>query len=271
MSKSIAVFGGNGFAGRKICEVGLRRGWQVTAVSRSGKAPKAQSHSDHAWISKVQWELADLFDPASYRNLLTGKNAVVHSVGMLFEHSDYKSAINSNFNVLNDLLRFGRMLKGPNPMEKDYKGTFEAVQRDTAVLLADAFVEEAATAGISDPAFVYMSAELKPPFVPEGYLTTKREAEFELSCKEGLRALFMRPGMLYDARAPLADKRRLFGSFLSMGYSVKSGILGNAVPLLNEMVRPPLDTEVLAQKIFDKLDDPSASGPVPLSELAENQ
>ena len=31
MVKSIAVFGGNGFLGRKICEVGVRRGYDVAS------------------------------------------------------------------------------------------------------------------------------------------------------------------------------------------------------------------------------------------------
>lgn len=266
MSKSIAVFGGSGFVGRKICEVGIRRGWDVTALSRSGRAPSAQTHADHSWIQKVKWSLADLFDPESYKQHLAGKNAVVHSVGILFENSDYKDAINSNFNFLNDMLRLGKFLKGPNPMEKNYKSTYEAIQRDTAVLLADKFVKET---DVADPAFVYISAEMKPPFVPEGYLTSKREAEFELACKEGLRSIFMRPGMLYDDSALLTDKRKLLGRFLSLGYNVKEGVLGDSIQLLNDTVRPPLATEQLAQKIYEKLEDPDARGVVPLEEIMQ--
>lgn len=265
MSRSIAVFGGNGFLGRKICEVGVRLGWSVTSLSRLGKAPKPVSHSDHLWISNVNWVSADLFNAESYKQHVAGKNAVVHSVGMLFENSDYKQAINSNFSFLNDILRLAGMLKGPNPLTRNHNQTYEAVQRDTAVMLADAYLE--GLKEVKDPSYVYISAEMKPPIVPEGYLTTKREAEFELSCKPGLRSIFLRPGVMYDESAPLQEKRKLFGKFLGLGYTLKEGILGDKIPIFNELIRPPVSTEKVALTLYKKLEDPEAKGVVGLDEI----
>lgn len=264
---SIAVIGGNGFLGRKICEVGVRLGWNVTSLSRSGKAPTPVSYLDNAWIPKVQWAQADLFQPESYKPHLVGKAAVVHSVGILFENQSYKQAVNSNFNFLNDMQNLGNMLKGSNPMARDTQLTYEAIQRDLAVLLADAYLE--AMEKDSGPTFVYISADNKPPLVPEGYLTTKREAEFELSCKKGLRSILMRPGMMYDESELLSNNRKLFSKFLDLGYKVKSGVLGDGIPVLNGLVRPPVSTEKVALKIYEKIDDKQFSGVVPLEQIAK--
>lgn len=262
---TITVVGGNGFLGRKICEVGARLGWSVTSLSRSGKPPSPVSFSDNAWISKVNWAQADLFDPESYRKYLHNQTAVVHSVGLLFENQGYKQVANSNFNFLNDIQKFGNMLKGPNPMERGSKTTYEAIQRDSAVMLADAYLAETK----ENPTFVYISAEMKPPIVPDGYLTTKREAEFELKCKKGLRAILMRPGIMYDESEPLTNNRKLFSKFLDVGYNIKSGIFGNHVSLLNEIVKPPVSTEKVALKIYEKLEDKDFSGVVTLDEITK--
>ncbi|KAL6675873.1 hypothetical protein ACI3L0_003557 [Candidozyma auris] len=267
MSQSIAVFGGNGFLGRKICEVGVRMGWSVTSLSRSGNPPKPTSHSDHQWISSVNWQAADLFNPDTYKEHVANKNAVVHSVGILFENSDYKKAINSNFSFLNDFSRLASMLKGPNPLTKNHNSTYEAIQRDTAVMLADTYIENSKE--VENPSYVYISAEMKPPIVPEGYLTTKREAEFELSCKPGLRSIFLRPGIMYDESAPLVEKRKLFSKFLSLGYSVKEGVLGDKIPVFNELIRPPVSTEQVAIMLYRKLEDPEANGVVSLDDIVD--
>lgn len=265
--KSIAVVGGNGFLGRKICEVGVRLGWNVTSLSRSGKPPAPVSFLDNGWISKVKWAQADLFKPESYKSHLKDKTAVVHSVGILFENQSYKQAVNSNFNFLNDVQNLGNMLKGSNPMARDSKTTYEAVQRDLAVILADAYLE--ASEKNADPTMVYISADIKPPLVPEGYLTTKREAEFELSCKEGLRSISVRPGIMYDESELLTNNRKLFSKFLGVGYKVKNRVLGDSIPALNGLVRPPVSTEKVALKVYEKIGDKSFSGVVPLEQMAK--
>lgn len=263
--RSIAVVGGNGFLGRKICEVGVRLGWSVSSLSRSGKPPQALTHADHLWIAKVQWQKADLFDPSSYASKIGDKTAVVHSAGLLLENVDYKLQINLNFSFLTDVKRLGTMLKGANPMARSPATSYAAVQRDLAVMLADTYTEN--YTGDGTPAFVYISADSKPPIIPDEYLTTKREAEFELACKEGLRAIFMRPGFMYDDNEPGTNNRRLLSRLLALGYDIKTGVFGDRVQMLNDLVRPATSTEKVALTLYDKLQQPGFEGVVPLEEI----
>ncbi|OBA21181.1 NAD(P)-binding protein [Metschnikowia bicuspidata var. bicuspidata NRRL YB-4993] len=266
---SIAVLGGNGFLGRKICEIGVRQGWSVTSLSRSGAAPKALSHMDNSWISKVNWEKANLLEPESYREKLAGKTAVVHSVGILFEDLDYKSSINLNFSFLNDVQKLANSLKGSNPMARKPSNTYGAIQRDLAVILADSFLDVSQKEGASEkiPAFVYISADAKPPIVPDEYLSTKREAEFELSCKKGLRAIFMRPNFMYDANEPVMNNRKILSRFIDLGYNVKNILFSDKIAPLNDLIRPPVSTETVALKLYEKLGDANFQGVVSLEEI----
>lgn len=269
---SIAVLGGNGFVGRKICEVGIRLGWSVTSLSRSGKPPAAISHADHSWISQVKWEKADLFDPSSYEQSIAGKTAVVHSVGILFENMDYKTSINLNFSFLNDMQKLANIAKGSNPMARDSKTSYAAIQRDLAVVLADTFIKENSPRleDAPKPAFVYISADNKPPVVPEGYLITKREAEFELSCKKDMRTIVMRPGFMYDPSEPASNNRKLLSTFVGLGYDVKNAVFADKFKILNDLVRPPVSTEKVALKVYEKLADPSFAGVVGLEEIVKS-
>lgn len=243
--KHIAVFGGNGFLGRKICEVGIRNGWRVTSFLRSGNTPSIPAQ----WVQKVAWKRADLFDSKTYEESLNDVDAVVHSVGMLFENSTYKKVANSNFG---SLAEFTKVFKGANPMEKDVHSTFEAVQRDLAVLLADAFLN---ASGKGDKAFVYVSAEMKPPFVSEGYITSKREAEFELSCKRDLRVILVRPGIMYDPNE--MSNRTVFTKLVNVGHAAKQKIFGDGIYALNELMKPAISTENVAEVVYEKLTDGS--------------
>lgn len=267
--KSIAVLGGNGFLGRKICEVGVRKGWSVMSLSRSGSPPKALSHSDNSWISRVNWAKADLLDPNSYKNYLIGKSAVVHSVGILFEDSDYKSSVNLNFNFLNDVQKLANALKGSNPMAKNPTSSYGVIQRDLAVILADTFTlaHGKADGKREIPTFVYISADAKPPMVPEEYLTTKREAEFELACKKDLRTIFMRPSFMYDANEPPMNNRKILSNIISAGYDIKNAVFSDRIAPLNDIFRPPASTERVASKIYEKLEDESFEGVVSLEEI----
>ena len=265
---SITIVGGNGFLGRKICEVGVRLGWSVTSLSRSGRPPKPITYSDNSWISQVDWQKADLFQKDSYKEHISGRTAVVHSVGILFEDIDYKTSINLNFNFLQDVQRLANIARGPNPMARGSTTSYDAIQRDLAVFLADAFLEQASNSQDSPkPAFVYISADSKPPVVPEGYIISKREAEFELSCKKGLRAILMRPGFMYDAGEPVTNNRRLLGGLVSLGYSTKEAIFADKVSAFNKLLRPPVSTEQVAESIYEKLQDQSFEGVVSLEDI----
>lgn len=260
IAKSIAVFGGNGFLGKKICETGIKLGYQVTSFSRSGKPPA----STLPWIKEVKWEKADIFDPNSYRDKLVGVDSVVHSIGLLFENQNYKKTMNTNFNFLNDVQNLANMVKPANPMERSSHNTYEGIQRDSAVILADAFLKVQP----NNPSYVYISADQQMPFIPAGYINTKREAEFELSCKEGLRTILMRPGVMYDeAMSHTLNNRNILKSLLKMGYDAKNCIIGENISYLNKLVRPPVSIDKVALKVYEKLEDEKFSGIVTLDEI----
>ncbi|WPK27643.1 hypothetical protein PUMCH_005040 [Australozyma saopauloensis] len=266
--KSIAVFGGNGFLGRKLCEVGVRRGWSVTSFSRSGKAPKPLPGADSNWMKQVNWEKADLFDPASYREKLAGKSAIVHSVGILFENTSYKKTLNLDFNPLKDMDKVCSTLKGPNPMERTPHNTYAAIQRDSALLAADAFLEENKES--QDMSFVYISADSIPPvIIPEGYLTTKREAEYQLARKKPLRSIFMRPGFMFDPNEGI-NLRLLLGKAINEPYSVllKFSVFHNSP--IGKLFRPAASTEQVANTMYEKLENPEFSGVVSLEEIRKH-
>ncbi|RKP29266.1 NAD(P)-binding protein [Metschnikowia bicuspidata] len=259
---SIAVFGGNGFLGRKICEVGVRIGWSVTSLSRSGSAPRPLPNYDNSWMEKVAWQKADLFEPESYKQHLAGKTAVVHSVGILFENSGYKKALNGAGNIAS----VARALTGPNPMERTPKNTYAAIQRDSALAAADTFLDVATPE--QKPAFVYISADSSPPgIIPSGYLSTKREAEYQLAQKLNLRSIFMRPAFLYDPNERLSVR-----NVLGCVVNVQNAILerSNSIKLipfgLDSLFRPAVTTEQVATTMYRKLEE-GFRGIVPLEEI----
>lgn len=261
LQKSIAIFGGNGFLGRKICEVGVELGYKVGAFSRSGLAPASVNGK---WVDQVSWNKADIFDAKTYEDQLKEYDTVVHSIGLLFENQSYKKSMNSNFSFLQDIQRLANTVKGGNPMEKNEFNTYGAIQRDSAVLLADTLLKDHDKGN-----YVYISADQALPIVPEEYITTKREAEFELSCKPNLRTIIMRPGFMYDD----SDKhtnRDLLKNLLTLGYSTKELVLGDKIGFLNKLVRPPVSTEKVAWTIYEKLQDEEFKGIVSLDEIARN-
>lgn len=269
--KSIAVLGGNGFLGSKICELGVRHGWAVTSLSRSGLRPRPIKGHDTAWMDQVRWQKGDLFDPSSYKEHLIGKNAVVHSVGILLEDTRYKKTLKDDFSVLAGILTLVNAIKGPNPMERTSKNTYAAIQRDSALLLAKTYLE--AAKDVENPTFAYISADEKPPvIVPQAYLTTKREAEYGLSREKDLRSIFMRPGFMYDPEDGL-NARTVMGETLNKQYEIakKLGIV-NAVktfPMIDKVYRPPVTTEQVAEKLFQKLEQETFAGVVRLEEIRE--
>lgn len=258
VAKSIAIFGGNGFLGRKICETGVKLGYNVIAFSRSGPAASLKA----PWVDQVQWKKGNIFEPETYKHQLEGVDAVVHSIGTLFEDTSYKESLNTSI-TSNSIQKLGNLFTKGNPMEKSEHKTYGAIQRDSAVLLADTFLQ---TKGKSH-SYVYISADQALPFIPE-YSATKREAEQLLSQKERLRTIIMRPGFMYDEKEPNPlNARNLLRFFLTAGYDVKSCLLGNRMELANKLVRPPVSTAEVASTIFEKLEDSNFRGKVTLEEI----
>ena len=189
--KGLVIFGGNGLLGKRICEQAVLSGYKVTSLSRSGRPPlpTSKKHDDETWISKVNWEKADVLNPSTYEKFLLDKNVndVVHSVGILLENSNYKSILNS---------------KGGNNNPTTKTQSYDLINRKSAVLLADTFQQclskkkkdenETEDSGIN-PSFSYISADKAFPIIPEGYILSKRKAEEELLSKysHNLRPIIM--------------------------------------------------------------------------------
>lgn len=277
MTRSIAVFGGNGFLGRKICEVGTYKGYTVTSFSRSGQPPKAVLHQP--WVQNVSWQKADIFQPNELGLKLSQFDTVVHSIGILFEDQSYKNSMNSSaasgFSglgngaslLVNDARKLANAVMGSNPMQKDKKWmSYEAVQRDSAVNLAKEYAQARETSeGVNVDAgnFVYISADQNPPIVPQRYITTKREAEAIISKIPQLRTIIMRPGVMYDELHDMGmTKRDVIMKGLRFAVGVKKTTLGDS--FLSSLIRPVVSTTQVAEALYEKLEQPEFKGVVPV-------
>jgi len=73
----VTVFGGTGYVGSAVCERLIKRGHEVTAVSRRGANPKP----DSAELSRVKWVKGDATDAKTVEELLNNSDAAVHAIG----------------------------------------------------------------------------------------------------------------------------------------------------------------------------------------------
>lgn len=191
------------------------------------------------------------------------KNAssVVHSLGILLENQNYKKSINSNSSILSE---FSNFLKPGNPLDKSSFNSYESVNRDSAILLAETFQE---TTNISNPSFVYISADKGFPGLPKGYINSKREAEQEIQILEKLRPILMRPGFMYDAISNQDNVRSTIKNFVDLANWGNQTILGGKIGLFNELVRPTVSTQRVAEAIIYRIKDENFKGVVTLEDL----
>lgn len=209
----------------------------------------------------MNWRSADIFKPESYKEELKDATSVVHSLGILLENQNYKKTINSNSTTLGE---FANFLKPGNPLTKSSFNSYESINRDSAVLLAETFQEVTTT---EDPSFVYISADKGFPGLPKGYINSKREAEKELTVLEKLRPIFMRPGFLYDEVSNQDNLRATIKSLVDVADWGNSKILGNKIGLFNDLVRPTVSTQRVAQAIIYRIQDKTFRGVVTLEDL----
>ena len=167
-----------------------------SAVTSESTAP--------AWSKSVNWKSANILNPETYKESLENADAVVHSMGILLE-ADYKGVVSGQVSPIAGLQRaFSSTKVGANanpmeassiePGEKDGQITYELMNRDSAIILANT----AAAANVGT--FGYISAAAGAPILPKRYITTKREAESTIASKfPKMRSFFVRPGFLYDS------------------------------------------------------------------------
>ncbi|KAL1954965.1 hypothetical protein VTO42DRAFT_423 [Malbranchea cinnamomea] len=274
-SKRIVVAGGSGFLGSRICKSAVARGWDVVSISRHGEpAWDTVSSSAQApgWASRVKWEKADILNPSSYAAYLKGASAVVHSMGILLE-ADYKHLLQGRGSLATGLQRlFGCGTPAANQPSStlgeggriDTRGrlTYGVMNRDSAVMLARKASEEKV------PTFVYISAAVGTPIIPNGYIQSKREAESIISSElPDLRSIFIRPTFMYDSSRKPTLPIALGGI---IGSEVNA-LIGGRLSFLGMMVEKPLKADVVGEAVVESIyndETKGVVGPKRIEELA---
>ncbi|KAI5297374.1 hypothetical protein KEM56_004868, partial [Ascosphaera pollenicola] len=206
-TKRIVVAGGSGFVGKYRPQRLSTQPNTHTLTFRSSQEAGRTGEPDWRtlfhessrprWAKHVEWAKADILKPGSYKEFLTEKDAVVHSMGILLE-ANYKGLVSGRegaFGIMRKMLKTKSDVASP----ENASVTYGVINRDSAIFLA----AESTIAKI--PTFVYLSAASSAPFLPWGYLNSKREAE-ELIAAEypSLRSIFMRPTFIYDPTRPIS-------------------------------------------------------------------
>ncbi|ETI28432.1 hypothetical protein G647_00881 [Cladophialophora carrionii CBS 160.54] len=268
VKRKLVVAGGNGFLGSRICKSAVARGWDVTSISRSGEPTWSSVTSESTkppWSDDVTWAKGDILKPSTYTSYLKDADAVVHTMGILLE-ADYKGVLSGKESVLSGLSRaFSSKKAGSstNPLdrepgeglekgEKDGQITYELMNRDSAIALAQEAEREGATI------FVYISAAAGAPILPKRYITTKREAESTIASRMiKLRNIFVRPGFLYDNSRKFTLPIAASGM---LGSTVNSLVGGGLTSLFGAAVEKPLKADLVADAVVEAIADDETKG-----------
>ncbi|KAF9306429.1 hypothetical protein BGZ74_005974 [Mortierella antarctica] len=270
LAKKLLVVGGTGGVGLQVCKQAVARGWDVVSLSRRGQ-PVITDATDRSapsgWIQKVNWSKGDSLDPSTYKDAITGADAVVHTVGILLE-DDYKDVLHSqSFEDLTKNVQSAIRVQNPLDTNKAPKSglTYEKINRDTALTVAN----EAGKAGVES--FVFISAAFAPPMVPNRYLTTKREAESALLTHPSkIRPIIFRPGFLSTPERPITLP---LAGLLQLSSAVLGNSVNGTIPFAQALSTPPLSMETLARAVMNAVENPEIKGIVDvggIEELAHN-
>ncbi|KAH7889351.1 mitochondrial protein [Phlebopus sp. FC_14] len=297
LARKILVVGGNGFIGSAVCKAALARGMRVTSISSSGQPYRTPKGHTPAWTSKVEWQKADALLPKTYSHILPEVNAVVHTLGTLLEDSRYKTAL-ANKSILGLVGAFAN--GSGNPLERGGRGSYEVMNRDSALRVCEAFVSSQPLPETTDVRpFIYISAEdIFRPLIPARYIETKREAEQGIAQlvrdRPHHRGVFVRPSLVYHAHyrpltsplAALIDLSASLHASLPNGFPTPSAVLralGSAFPsspesqmpsplnsVANALSIPPIHVEHVAEAICVALDPArNVRGVVGVKEMRE--
>lgn len=183
----VAVVGGTGFVGSRVCKILVECGAEVTSVSQSGKVPKWAE--GEAFTKVVDWKAVDLLnaDDATLDAVLGDPDAVVSTVGVV--GTDYNDLLAGNGDANAAVFRSAKrkvskkmariayvsvsdevMACEGNWLPEFFSGYFEGKRRAEAAAL-DAFSGDSSQLCIVKPTFIYGgdSFGLFPPRVNFGY------------------------------------------------------------------------------------------------------
>jgi len=248
----------------------------VTSISRSGEptwSSVTASPTPPTWSQSVLWHKANILQPSTYKTLLQGADAVVHSMGILLE-ADYKGVLQGKEPVWSGLQRaFSATKKGTQnpleqeagehvePQEHDGQITYELMNRDSAILLA----RESLASKV--PTFIYISAAAGAPILPARYITTKRAAESTIqSAFPTMRSIFIRPGMLYDSSRSITLG---LAAVTGIGAMANSIVGGRLTWLMGAGGTKPLKADTVAEAVVESVEEESVKGPVEVTKIEE--
>lgn len=250
-AQKVAVFGGTGYVGSQVCERLIKKGYQVTGVSRRGANPRPENE----FLEQVNWVVGDATKPSDVKKIVQGADAVVHAVGLLFD-------VESGLQQLNTIVSGSKSIPDPE------QSTYDNITRKTMFLIVDALEAKAknpvnmfkknsekttplafvscAEAGWPDVQFGDVVEEKLAPEWLRKYLVAKRAVEGRLASSSAVRPVIVRPSLIWSW-----DK-------LDVLPIIPVFNLANAigVPFVDKTVR----VETLADAIVAGLEDESVTG-----------
>lgn len=255
----VAVFGGTGYVGSAVCERLVRRGHDVTAVSRRGENPRPASEE----LSRVTWVRGDATDLATVNRVLKDSDAAVHAIGLLFD-------------IDSGLANINKVVSGSGSVPGE-ASTYDAVTRSTAFNVIGAIEKKQAGLGKllgngrRYPFCFVSAAEAGWPEVPLGtfvdetlapkwlnrYLVAKRAVEARLrdADRGGLRAAVFRPSLIWDwSKLDVLPAIPVFNLAAALG-----------VPFVDKTVR----VETLADAVVAALEGEDVEGVQRVGEMEE--
>jgi hypothetical protein len=244
--------------------------------SRSGEptwSSVTASSTPPPWAHRVTWERADILKPSTYSPLLKNADYVIHSMGILLE-ADYKGVISGKESPISGLQRAFSATKAGSqnpltrksdedlkPQEKDGQLTYELMNRDSAITLAQEANREKV------PAFAYISAAGGAPVLPRRYIETKRQAESTISSEfPTMRSVFIRSPFLYDSSRAFTVPMAAMTGIGALFNSVTGGIFGG---FMGAAGVKPMKADLVADAVVEALSDGSVKGPVETAEIEE--
>lgn len=199
-------------------------------------------------------------------------------MGILLE-ADYKGVVSGRESPIAGLRKaFDSTRSTPNPLERDGGSnypppqnekqlTYENMNRDSAVLVAQAATDGAGGDASAAPAFLYVSAAGGAPVLPRRYIDTKREAESLIASGfPRMRGIFLRPPFLYDSSRPFTIPMAAMTGVGAMLNGLTRGVLDG---FMGAAGAKPLKVDVVAQAAVEALSDEGVRGPVEVPEIEE--
>jgi uncharacterized protein YbjT (DUF2867 family) len=188
---------------------------------------------------------------ADYKGVISGRESPISGLQRAFSPTKAGSQ--------NPLTRkAGEDLK---PQEADGQLTYELMNRDSAITLAQEASKENAKA------FVFISAAGGAPVLPKRYIDTKRQAESTISSEfPTMRGIFVRPGMLWDSSRSITVPLAAMTGAGAVFNSVTGGIFGS---IMGAAGVKPLKADLVADAVVEALSDESVKGPVETAEIEE--